>query len=106
MLKLKDIRKDLKEIKYYYSRKMSFDGASTNVGSNSVLEKIEKYNKIIRNASPRLYDLYVTLYIGNETQKTLADKLGFSAEYICRLNQQLLKFFLKEFEKEKTLENL
>ncbi len=43
-----------------------FDKASDSIGSIKLLEKIELYNKAICNANPRLYDVYVSLYLKNE----------------------------------------
>lgn len=99
------IREDLKNIKYYYSRKAVFDKVVNYVGESEFTKKIELYNTAIKLASPRLYDLYISLYLGNETQESLADKLGYASEYISRLNSQLVRFFLKEFKKEESYEN-
>lgn len=94
------IREDLKDIRYYYSRKAMFEKASASVGENSILKKINNYNALIRLASPRLYDLYVSLYLENNTQESLSDKLGYSVEYISKLNSQLIKFFKTNIDKE------
>lgn len=97
-----DIREDLKNIRYYYSRKDIFDKATSAVGKNSILEKIALYNEAICLASPRLYDLYVSLYLQNNTQESLSDKLGYSIEHVSRLNSQLIRFLQKKLsEKEK-----
>ena len=100
MLSLAEIREDLKDIKYYYSRKEVFEKVSDKVGKNSIIEKITKYNNVVCKASPRLYDIYVSLYLENHTQETLSDKLGYSFEYVSKLNCQLVRFFQKEFDKE------
>ena len=94
------IREDLKNIRYYYSRKAMFEKASASVGENSILKKINDYNALIRLAPPRLYDLYVSLYLENNTQESLSDKLGYSVEYISKLNSQLIKFFKTNIDKE------
>ena len=94
------IREDLKDIRYYYSRKAMFEKASASVGENSILKKIETYNRLVRLAPPRLYDLYVSLYLENNTQESLSDKLGYSVEYISKLNSQLIKFFKTNIDKE------
>ena len=94
---LTKIRDDLKDIKYYYSRKKVFDEASQATGRNDIMEKVETYNSIIRAASPKLYDLYASLYIRNHTQESLSDELGFTPEYIQMLNKKLLKFIQKQF---------
>jgi hypothetical protein len=92
------IWEDLKNIRYYYSRKEVFEDASSSVGKNSITEIIEKYNKAVCSASPRLYDIYVSLYLHNNTQESLSVKLGYTFETISRLNSQLLKFLQKQLE--------
>lgn len=92
MITLQQIREDLKEIRYYMSRKVVFDKSATYIGQNVVEKRMELYNGIICNAAPRLYDLYVSLYLENNTQESLSEKLGYSVVHICRLNGQLLKF--------------
>lgn len=99
-MELAKIREDLKNIRYYFARKDMFDRVSISVGENSILEKINTYNSIVRNAPPRLYDIYVSLYLENNTQESLSDKLGYTIEYISKLNSQLVKFFQKSFDKE------
>lgn len=96
-MELAKIREDLKNIRYYFARKDMFDRVSISVGENSILEKINTYNRIVRNAPPRLYDIYVSLYLENNTQESLSDKLGYTIEYISKLNSQLVKFFQKKF---------
>lgn len=99
MITIEQIKEDLNEIKYYYSRKEFFDKASTNIGINKILEKVALYNEIICLAKPRLYDIYVSLYLQNETQSSLSDKLCYSREYIYKLNKQLVKFFHEQISK-------
>ena len=87
-----EIRDDLKEIKYYYSHKDIFEKASKYIGAHSCIEKIHKYNDIIRNAPVRLYEIYVSLYLENFTLESLADKEGYSYVHIQRIHGQLVKF--------------
>lgn len=91
------IRNDLKEIRYYYSRKAVFDSASQSVGPNPIVEKAKMYNDKARLASPRLYDLYISLYLENNTLESLADKMGYTYETLSRLNSQLVRFLQKQF---------
>lgn len=94
---LSQIREDLRDIRYYYARKELFEKVSGNIGVNHIEEKIGKYNQAICFAPPRLYDLYVSLYIENNTQESLSEKLCYSAEYISKLNKVLVRFFQKQF---------
>ena len=92
MLTLTTIRNDLKDIKYYYSRKALFDKAFASTGVNDVMEKVNMYNEAMKTASPKIYDLYYSLYIVNHTQESYSDELGCTPEYVQRLNKKLLKF--------------
>lgn len=44
MLTLKQIRDDLKDIRYYYSRKEAFEQGFRVVGSNDIVGKAKRYN--------------------------------------------------------------
>ena len=92
------VREDLKNIRYFYIRKDMFEKTNFAVGKNVIAETVEKYNKAICSASPRLYDVYVSLYIENNTKESLSDKLGYSLVYISKLNTQLIKFLQKQLE--------
>ncbi len=93
MITLNEIREDLKDIRYYYLRKATFDEAYAYTGKgNEIMNKVERYNEVMRKASPKLFDLYYCLYIKNHTQESLSDKLGYTPEYIQVLNKKLLKF--------------
>ena len=98
-----EIREDLKDIRYYYSRKDMFEKASQSIGKNTIYEKVEMYNNLICLAPPKLYDIYVSLYLNNNTQDSLADKLGYTIEHISRLNSQLVKFLHSSLEKEEVV---
>ena len=92
MLPLDKIRADLKEIRYYYERKEVFESAIGGIGLNEVLNKVKRYNLAVQSAPPRLYDLYISLYIKNYTQEGLSIELGYTPEHIRRLNKRLLLF--------------
>ena len=92
MVTLNAIREDLNNIRYYYARKKLFDEAFQSTGMNEIVEIVNKYNEYIKSAPPKLYDLYVSLYLKNHTQESLSDELGYTQEYIQMLNKRLLKF--------------
>ena len=73
---IEQIRKELQDIRYYYSRKAMFDRASDCVAKNAAVELARKYNEAIQTAPPKLYDLYISLYTDNNTQASLAEKWG------------------------------
>ncbi|MFR6056183.1 MAG: hypothetical protein ACLUHK_06330 [Eubacteriales bacterium] len=92
MLTLNQIREDLKEIRYYYSRKEMFDEHSGNIAPNAVLDKVRKYNEAVKTAPPQLYDVYICLYVKNYTQEGMGDELGYTLQHINVLNKRLLLF--------------
>ena len=96
MKSLNEIRKDLANIRYYYSRKEVFDKAEISVGKNAVIEVAKKYNAAIRTAPPRLYDLYISLYIMNNTQESLAAEMNYSLQNIQLHHTNLVLFLQKQ----------
>ena len=96
MTTISAIRNDLKDIKYYYSRKALFDKAIVATNGNEIVSKVNTYNELMKSASLRIYDLYYSLYVINHTQESYSDELGCSPEYVQRLNKQLLKFLLSK----------
>ncbi len=101
MKTINEIRTDLREIRYFYSKHKDFENASKEIGTSSVLDLANEYNSVIQNASARMYDLYVALYINNNTQAAVADDFGLTESYIRKLNKALCEYFFKEFNKEK-----
>lgn len=97
---LNEIREELSQIKYYYSRKKEFDNASEEIGAYCITSKLSKYNNAIRYANPRLYELYVNLYVENHTIDSFANKLGYTYDYIQKLNTKLVKYFQQTFDLE------
>lgn len=47
MVPLDKIRSDLKEIRYYYSRKAMFDECKNIVIGSSIMEKVRRYNEAV-----------------------------------------------------------
>ena len=92
MLPLEQLREDLKEIRYYYARKDVFDAAVKTLGVNEMIAKAERYNQVARKAPPTLLDVYISLYLQNKTQVSLASDLGYSTEYVRTKHNELLEF--------------
>ena len=97
MMTTEEIRAELQDVRYYYSRKAMFDRAEACVSKNAAVALAEKYGNAVRDAPPRLYDIYVTLYVENNTQASAAEKWGYSEGYIRYLNRQLYAFFVNAF---------
>ena len=97
MLTVDEIRKDLLGIRYYYSRKSVFDNSGI---ANEITNTVKRYNEAVRTAEPRLFDLYVCLYIKNQTQEGAASELCWSTVYVQRLHTRLVLFFQTRINKE------
>ena len=50
MLTINQVREDLKEIRYYYSMQDLFDSAANTVKPIALLNKVERYNAVIKTA--------------------------------------------------------
>ena len=55
-------------------------------------KKVQRYNDAVKRAPIRIYDVYVELYIRNNTQESLADKWRYSTQTIKRLNGKLYDY--------------
>jgi hypothetical protein len=96
------VKNDLLAIKYYYSRQKSMDNNYT-VGANAVTKKVDKYNRAVRTAPPKLYDLYLCLYVRSQTQEDTSLEMDFTTEYIRKLNKKLIAFFLTKVDVEEVI---
>ena len=54
---IQQVRKDLRSIRYYYSKQKDFETAARTVGMNEIAETAERYNTAVRKAPIRLYDV-------------------------------------------------
>ncbi|MBE5734305.1 MAG: hypothetical protein E7347_04570 [Clostridiales bacterium] len=97
---IEEIRQDLKDIRYYYEMMELFKNTAKIIPPIATVQKVEKYNKVVEKAPIKLYILYVSLYVNNNSQVTLADDWGLTADYIKKLNTKLCEFFKKEFDKQ------
>ncbi len=86
------IRDDLKAIRYYYSRRRVFDESARELIANKVLEKARQYNSVMAMASPKLYDLYVCLYVKNYTQEATAIEWSCTSKYVQYVHNELIQY--------------
>ena len=100
MKTIKKVKEDLGEIRYYYSKIKDFEKISVVIGESDVCKLVARYNKVIRRGSIRFYDLYVSLYVNNNSLSVVAEDWGINYYYVSRLNKQLCDFFVKELNKE------
>ena len=94
-----EVREDLKEIRYYCSKRKDFENAAKTIGSSTVVEKVKTYNEAIQTAPIRLYDLYVSLYVNNNTQAVVAEDWGLTSDYVRKMTKKHYEYFISEFSK-------
>ena len=98
MISPERVRRDLKDIRYYYARKAILDSVKGDVGINKVRSMVDRYNKIILNAPLYLFDLYVCLYVKGYTQDKLAVELNVSSQYVHSQNKKLVEFLQSHYD--------
>lgn len=99
-MNLDEIRKELKEVRYYYARRAVFDKALREVGNKSIMDLVNKYNNAVNTAPPKIHDIYISLYVNYYTQEKLSEELNYSPDYVRKLNKELLKFLQKKFNEQ------
>ena len=93
MKSLKEIRKDLAEIRTYYSNiRGKCEGEKVGVHS-CVQDLASKYNVAISKAPAELYAFYCAMYIEGNTLESLADKWGYSIQSMYYRNKKLKAYF-------------
>ena len=70
------------------------------VGKNEILRTAEKYNQAICGASPKLYEMYVALYIECCTYEAAAESLCYSVNYVYKTNKKIVDFFYNALNRE------
>ena len=98
MISTERVRRDLKDIRYYYARKAILDSVKGDVGINKVRSMVDRYNKIVLNAPLYLFDLYVCLYVKGYTQDKLAVELNVSSQYVHSQNKKLVEFLQSHYD--------
>lgn len=92
MESLAEVREDLRDIRYYYAHKEMFDKTVNVTGEHELIRKAERYNTAMCMAPPRLYEVYVGLYVYGNTQESLAVELKYTPEHIQRQHKKILLY--------------
>ena len=100
MITIETIKRELEGIRYYYGRREVFDKAFDSVGKNAILQTVSKYNEAICSAPPKIYEMYVSLYVECCTYEAAAEALCYSVNYVYKTNKKIVNFFYNEMNKE------
>ncbi len=101
---IKEIKSDLKEIRYYYAMVESIKLGTKLLPPQRITDKIERYNEIIKKAPVQFYAVYTGLYVSNNTQSELAEKWKVGKDFIKKLNIKLCNYLKNEFDKKENKE--
>ena len=99
MITRDEIRNELRDIRFYYSRKAMFDESFKATGGNCVSELVNKYNEVMKYAPTKLYGIYVCLYVYGRTQENVANEMTYTPFYVYKLNNNLVEFLYNAFNK-------
>ena len=100
MITIETIKTELANIRYYHARKDSFDKAFDSVGQNGILDTVNRYNQVICTAPPRIYEMYVCLYVQCCTYEAAAETLCYSVNYVYKTNKKIVDFFYEAMNRE------
>ena len=98
---LEEVKRDLQEIRYFYTCKSLFDKVADVEIYSRVADKAALYNKAISFAPAHLFDIYVAVYVNGNTQGRYARESGYSCGNIKKLNQELKEYLLREIARKK-----
>ena len=68
MLTINQVREDLKEIRYYYSMQELFDSAANTVKPLALLNKVERYNAVIKTAPKTIHFILSFIKLPHESR--------------------------------------
>ena len=97
---LKQVKKDLQDIRYYYTHKAMFDKAENTGFKSEAVRKSEEYGQTISKAPPRLYVLYYLLYVEGKTQYAAAMEQNVTDGHIRNTVRQLQQYLLEKINRE------
>lgn len=90
---IEQVRKELRDVKLYYSRKELVEGACEDEFIRRIKANVQKYDLLILKASDNLYKVYKAMYLQGKNQEKSADELSYSVRNVQRLHNELLLFF-------------
>ena len=89
---------DLEDIQFYYTHKKFFDEIEETAIMKAQAKKVALYEGFMKEAPLYLYEVYAVLYMENNKQSSLAQKLYVSLSTLRRQRGELFEFLLKKLE--------
>lgn len=102
MKDIETIKKELKQVKYYYAMFALFANQKNTriIPPESVVNMVNDYGHRIFSAPIRLRIAYDNLYRLCKRQKDYAQECGVTDKYIQILHKRIINFFYDSFNKE------
>lgn len=96
----KQVKEELREIRYYYTMKHVFDRCTKDIYPKKIMRMVEKYKLAMEEISfSKYYIIFMELYVNNTTQTDLANAWGVTRDYINSLNNELYLYLIEYFDK-------
>ena len=90
---------ELQDIRYYNTHREMFRKAENTGFKADALQKIGKYDDLIRNAPLRLLLVYHKIFTEGKTQADTAKELGISVSYTKSLMRKLYAYLLERINR-------
>ncbi len=105
MKTIETIKKELKELKYYYAMSVLYANKKhvRLLPPESLIKMVKDYDRRISHAPIRLRLAYDNLYHLGKRQKDYAQECGVTDKYIQILNKRIVVFFYNSFNKEQKI---
>ena len=91
-----ELMTELQDIRYYNTHREMFNKAENTGFKGKTLEKIKKYDNLIRNAPLRFQMVYHVIYTEGKTHSNAAKELGLSLSYTKCLIRKLYTYLLEQ----------
>lgn len=90
---------ELQDIRYYNTHREMFRKAENTGFKADALQKIGKYDSLLRNAPLRLQMVYHKIFTEGKTQADAAKELGISVSYTKSLMWKLYAYLLERINR-------
>ena len=98
---MNQIKRDLKEIKYYYENKELLDLYFNQFSGieDTVQDKAYRISRCVALAPVHIQEIYLELYVNHKTVCALANEKYCSEQYLVKRKTELFKYLYKHKEK-------
>ena len=99
MMTKQELTAELQDVRYYNMHREMFRKAENTGFKADALQKIGKYDSLLRNAPLRLQMVYHKIFTEGKTQADTAKELGISVSYAKSLMRKLYAYLLERINR-------